>query len=71
MCAEGTLQQGGTSWSPAGALCMLTAARQQNQKWASSGSSRCGSAVMNPTSIYEDVGWIPGLAQWVKDPVLL
>ena len=30
----------------------------------------CGSAVMNPTGIHEVVGLIPGLAQWVKDPVL-
>ena len=24
--------------------------------------------LMNPTSVYEDMGLIPGLTQWVKDP---
>ena len=32
-------------------------------------SSHCGSAVTSLTSIHEDSGSIPGLAQWVKNPV--
>ena len=34
------------------------------------GASHWGSAVINPTGIQEEVGLIPALAQWVKDPVL-
>ena len=34
-------------------------------------SSHHGSVVVNLASIYEDMGLIPGLPQWVKDLMLL
>ena len=34
-------------------------------------NSHCASAEMNLTSIHEDTDSSPGLAQWIKDPVLL
>ena len=34
-------------------------------------SSACGSVVTNMTSIHEDMGLFPGLAQWLKDLLLL
>ena len=43
---------------------------QQQVNDVESWSSRCGSAVINLTSIDEDACSIPGPTKWVKDPVL-
>ena len=42
----------------------------ENMKTVYFGSSHCGSAVPNLTSIHKDTGSIAGLTQWVKDLVL-
>ena len=42
--------------------------KKKIQEW---GISIVAQQVTNPTSIHEDLGSIPGLAQWVKDLALL
>ena len=41
------------------------------KKHQESGAPVVAQGVRNPTSIHEDVSFIPGLAQWIKDPALL
>ena len=55
----GTLYPGCTFESPVELILKIPA-------W----SSHYGSAETNLTSIHEDVGSIPGLTQWIKEPVL-
>jgi len=43
---------------------------QKTKKDIALGNSPCGSVERNPTGIHEDAGLIPGLTQWVNDPLL-
>ena len=50
---------------------MLCCAGEGLENRSSQGVFVVDREVKNPTSIHEDAGWIPILAKWVKDPVLL
>ena len=47
------------------------APHQQRKKNKKHGVPAMAQQVKNPTSTHEDTGLIPGLAQYIKDPVLL
>ena len=44
--------------------------KEKEKEAITSGSSCHGLAATNVTSIHQEAGSIPGLAQWVKDPLL-
>ena len=52
-------------------FCVCISFYHEQSKMKNIGVPSLAQQLMNLTSIHEDAGLIPGLAQWIKDPVLL
>ena len=69
MCPAGGRGEGGRTFESSLRLLWSFSDKQGGESVLNWSSLRV-SVEMNLTSIYEDAGSIPGLAQWVKDLVL-
>ena len=58
---------GPLAWEPPYDTGVALKKQNKSRFW----SSHHGSVITNPTKIHGDVGLIPGITQWIKDPALL